>query len=78
MPGMSGRELATRLAVVHPETCVLYASGYAHETIVHHGVPEPGTAFVQKPPTPEAIARKVREVREVREVRDAPGETIAD
>jgi two-component system cell cycle sensor histidine kinase/response regulator CckA len=62
MPAMSGREVGLLLAPARPETKVLYVSGYADESIVHHGVLEPGIAFLQKPFTAEALARKVREV----------------
>src|SRR6202030_2713194 len=47
MPGMSGDKLANYLSVLRPEMKVLYVSGYTDHTIVHHGVLEPGLAFLQ-------------------------------
>jgi len=62
MPGMNGREVAERLAPAHAGIEVLYLSGYTDDAIVHHGVLEPGIAFLQKPFTPAVLVRKVREV----------------
>ncbi len=62
MPGMSGRELSARLCASYPQTKVLYLSGYTEDAIVHEGVIDPDTAFLQKPFTLQTLSRKVREV----------------
>jgi two-component system, cell cycle sensor histidine kinase and response regulator CckA len=62
MPQMSGPELALRLARDRPDMKILCMSGYTDDSIVRHGVLEAKVAYLQKPLTTEALARKVREV----------------
>jgi PAS domain S-box-containing protein len=62
MPKMSGKELAEWLKGSRPEVKVLFASGYTDDAIVNHGILDKTVNFIQKPFTPEALARKVREV----------------
>ena len=62
MPGMNGAELATQVVLRHPETKVLFTSGYTDDTITRHGILEEGVSFIGKPYTPLTLARKVREV----------------
>jgi two-component system, cell cycle sensor histidine kinase and response regulator CckA len=62
MPGLSGRELANRLADLRPEARVIFMSGYTDDAVTRHGVLEAGLAYLQKPFTPDALGQKVREV----------------
>jgi CheY-like chemotaxis protein len=77
MPQMSGPELARRLAKERSEMKVLYMSGYTDDSVVRHGVLEANVAYLQKPLTPEGLARRVREVLESGDSR-APTPTIEE
>jgi PAS domain S-box-containing protein len=61
MPHIGGRELARRLAGDRPRMRVLYMSGYTDDAIVHHGIVDPGIAFLPKPITPDTLLGRVRE-----------------
>jgi two-component system cell cycle sensor histidine kinase/response regulator CckA len=61
MPGMSGPELAERLIREQAQLKVIYMSGYADEALGHHGILEDGVDFLQKPFSPQDLARRVRE-----------------
>ena len=62
LPEISGKLLAEQLIAARPSLRVLYMSGYTDNAIVHHGVLEPDTPFVQKPFPPATLLRKVREL----------------
>jgi PAS domain S-box-containing protein len=62
MPVMGGPELVENLSRLKPDARIIYMSGYTEDAIVHKGVLEPGTHFIQKPFTPVSLMQKVREV----------------
>ena len=62
MPGLGGADLARRLAPLRPDMKVLFISGYADQAAARHGTIEPGAAYLEKPFSLDALARKVREV----------------
>jgi PAS domain S-box-containing protein len=60
LPGMSGPDLAQRVAELAPGTRVIFTSGYPEGEIARRGLLAPETAFIQKPFTPETLIRTVR------------------
>jgi len=62
MPGASGPDLINQLINRRPALKVIYMSGYTEEAIVHHGVLNPGIAFLHKPFSSDALGQKLREV----------------
>ncbi len=60
LPTMSGRAMAAALQESHPESRILYTSGYTDSAIVHHGVLDPGMQFIPKPFTADTLLRTVR------------------
>ena len=61
MPGGSGRTIGDWIMEHKPTTKVVYMSGYTDDVILHHGILESSVQFLQKPFSPEALARKLRE-----------------
>jgi len=62
MPLMGGQEMAQQLKIAYPDIKIIFTSGYTDDAILHHGVLEPGVAFLSKPYGPATLARKVREM----------------
>jgi CheY-like chemotaxis protein len=62
MPGMDGPALAKQVQKERPDIKVLFMSGYATNFIMHDGVVDPGTNFLEKPFHPRTLLNRVREV----------------
>ncbi len=61
MPGISGRELASKISTLRRGIRVVYMSGYTDQAIVHHGILDSEVMLLQKPFTLSALAAKLRE-----------------
>ena len=61
MPEMGGPEMAREMRARHPAVRLLFMSGYAAETVHQSNSLEPGTAFMEKPFTPQVLLEQVRD-----------------
>jgi CheY-like chemotaxis protein len=62
LPELSGRHLGDRLRELRSGLRVIYMSGYAEDILLRRGALETWASYLQKPFTPNDLARRVREV----------------
>ncbi len=72
MPHLNGRQLRDRLAKLRPDMPVLFISGYSGDDVVLRRLLPSDAPFLQKPFTPDALARAVMSV--MREAAATPGD----
>jgi PAS domain S-box-containing protein len=71
MPEMNGPEMARQILDVNPSAKILFMSGYTADRVVRENLLAPGSAFIEKPFSPEALIRKAREILEAPETSGA-------
>jgi two-component system, cell cycle sensor histidine kinase and response regulator CckA len=62
LPGLNGREVATRISAVRPHVKVVYISGYTAPSIVNQGLLESSVVLLSKPFSRVALLRQLRAV----------------
>jgi two-component system cell cycle sensor histidine kinase/response regulator CckA len=62
LTGMNGKALSITLKHIRPEIKTLFSSGYTADIIAERGIIEKGIAFIGKPYSSIALAKKIREV----------------
>jgi CheY-like chemotaxis protein len=62
LPEMNGWAFYQRFIEVHPQSQVLYMSGYSNDIIGRHGVLEDGIQFLQKPFSIEKLLERVDKI----------------
>lgn len=62
MPGMSGPEFASTIATRFHGIKILFISGYTDDHVVRNRILNSRAAFMQKPFTPDGLAKKVRTI----------------
>jgi PAS domain S-box-containing protein len=61
MPGLSGWDLAERIRTLRPEVAIVFMSGYSERAIRDRRMLDAAGSFLNKPFSPEVLARKVRD-----------------
>ncbi len=61
MPEMSGKILINRLRKTMPNLKFVFMSGYTDNAIVHHGILDPDTPFIQKPFNMKDLIKKIED-----------------
>lgn len=61
MPGMGGRALAEELGRERKDMRIVYMSGYTGQAVGSQGPVEPGSFYLHKPFTRQALTQKIRE-----------------
>jgi CheY-like chemotaxis protein len=62
LPGASGPKLADRLSGIRPQMKVLFVSGYTADALIHGDAHRSDFAFLSKPFSLNALARKIRTI----------------
>jgi two-component system, cell cycle sensor histidine kinase and response regulator CckA len=62
LPGLNGREVASRISAVRPQVKVVYISGYTAPSIVNQGLLDSTVVLLSKPFTRIALLRQLRAV----------------
>ena len=62
MPGLNGRQTADKLGLTHPETLVLFTSGYSADVLSSTGVVDEGINFIPKPYSRMNLAKRIRAI----------------
>jgi PAS domain S-box-containing protein len=62
MPEFGGRELAQRLSQVKPGLPIIFMSGYTDDDLTRRGLLDAGIPFLEKPFSPQDLARVVQDV----------------
>lgn len=62
MPGMSGRELARRAALLRPGIKIIFMTGYAGGSLTREKLAAIGHGIIEKPFAPDVLVSRVREL----------------